>query len=84
MYDNKLYLFRSWIVVKFEILNEVQHVPSSWFLNKKTCWFSYMKSDGKYISFSTNQICKMISSCINHNDHDGSYYDASKTAGPFG
>jgi len=50
-----------------------------------------MKSDSKKVSdtsarvlFSGTQIAKMITICIEPNDRDGSYYEASRTAGPFG
>lgn len=51
-----------------------------------------MKSDSKKVSnasaarvlFSGSQIAKMITICIEPNERDGSYYEASRTAGPFG
>lgn len=61
-------------------------------MNQSTCWFPHMKSDSKKVSnasaarvlFSGSQIAKMITICIEPNERDGSYYEASRTAGPFG
>lgn len=89
---------RSWLFVTFLNTNEVQHVPFVWFVknskmnqNQSTCWFPNMKSDFKKVSdtsaartlFSGSQIAKMITISI-PNGRDGSYYEASRTAGPFG
>jgi len=75
----------SWSVILFEETNEIQHVPSSWLISEKKCWFPASKFDNKDGTFfNSNQIKRMILECASHNKYDGLVYKATKVAGPFG
>lgn len=76
--------YRNWHVVLFTKTNEILHVPHTWIINSKCCWFPYIVSDNKSIFFTSLQISKMINKCVLPNEKDGENYDISILAGPFG
>jgi len=79
-----LWFHRTWYVVVFTKTNEVQHVPNTWLINKKICWFPYLQKDEKEVYFSMSQVANMISKHTAPNSNDGANYKVKSVAGPFG
>lgn len=79
-----LWFLRTWYVVVFTKTNEVQHVPNTWLINKKICWFPYLQKDRKEVYFSMSQVANMISKHTAPNSNDGANYKVKSVAGPFG
>lgn len=65
-------------------------MPYTWYSlqneNTERCWFPFSKSEAAKtsVSFSSQQIYKMILKCSAPNNIDGCWYNVKEVAGPFG